>query len=330
MHFCTYFDFGYLAKGLALQQSLARHCPGAQLHVLALDEACATALRDMALPGVTVTRLAELEAAVPALLAERPTRSLIEYYFTCTPVFLNHILAGLPSGELLTYLDSDLFFFASPAPLLQALTGRSVGVIEHRFPESHSHLLRHGRFNVGWVSARHDEAGLAFARWWRDRCLEWCYDVVEADRYADQKYLDRVPAQFAGAVVLSHPGANLAPWNLGRHVISGTKQAPLSDGEPVVFFHFNGVKRAVRHLYIAKFTGYCDRVPAAALRLLYRPYLTALAHCETEVIAWAGGRGESASAVRWQRRGPSAVHGLGDWLVIAKHWLAGDWKLILV
>jgi hypothetical protein len=327
MHFCTYFDFGYLAKGLAMHRSLLRHCPEAKLHVLALDETCASALADMALAGVSVTRLHELEAAVPGLATVRSTRSTIEYYFTCTPVLLHYLLARIPAGECLTYLDADLFFFSSPAPLMAALEGHSVGLIEHRFPESHSHLLRHGRFNVGWVSARHDRTGMDFARWWEGRCLDWCYDIVEAHRYADQKYLDQVPQRFPDVRVLTHPGANLAPWNLGRHAVGGDPSLPTSDGQAVIFFHFNGVKNVRGRLYLAKFTGYCDRVPPAVLRFLYSPYVAALAQSDAQVAAWAAGR-TGASAVQWQRRGPSAISGLQDWLVIAKHCLAGDWRLI--
>lgn len=330
MNFCTYFDFGYLAKGLAMYQSLVRHLPGAELHVLALDDACAAALIDLALPGVSVTHLSELEAAMPMLAAVKPTRSRIEYYFTCTPVFLNYMLHRLPTGAWLTYLDADLFFFSSPAPLFGALAESSIGLIEHRFPDSHRHLLRHGRFNVGWISVRHDAAGLNFSAWWQERCLDWCYDIVEPDRYADQKYLDQAPSRFPGVMVLRHPGANLGPWNIGRHALAGPAAAPTSDGQAVIFYHFNGVKRARRGLYIAKFTGYCDTVPGAALRLLYRPYLAVLAACEAQSAAWGATRRQDAAAVRWQRRGPMAVNALQDWLVIAKHVLAGDWKVFRI
>ena len=39
------------------------------------------------------------------------------------------------------------------------------------------------------------------------------------DRFADQKYLDRWPEQFSDVVELSHPGLNVAPWNLQRNSV---------------------------------------------------------------------------------------------------------------
>ena len=72
---------------------------------------------------------------------------------------------------------------------------------------------RFGIYNVGWVSVRRRDDGIAALRWWRERCIEWCYDRVEGDRFADQRYLDRLPELFAGVHVIEHLGANLAPWN---------------------------------------------------------------------------------------------------------------------
>ena len=72
---------------------------------------------------------------------------------------------------------------------------------------------RFGLYNVGWVSVRRRDDGIAALRWWRERCIEWCYDRVEGDRFADQRYLDRLPEMFSGIHVISHLGANLAPWN---------------------------------------------------------------------------------------------------------------------
>jgi len=54
-------------------------------------------------------------------LPPRPTVRPIEYYFTCTASFLDWVMEHDPSVEVLTYLDSDLFFFLSdPAPIIAA------------------------------------------------------------------------------------------------------------------------------------------------------------------------------------------------------------------
>lgn len=280
--YCTYFDGGYLPRGLLLSDSLRRHDPETSLWVLCLDHSAEKTLADLALPGVTLVSLADLEASDLAVAAARPGRSTIEYYFTLTPAWLRYVQdrAARP-GEMVTYLDADLFFYSPPAPLHQAMEGASIGLIEHRFPDRLAALTRFGRFNVGWVAMRNDDKGRAAAAWWRKQCLEWCRDVVEDDRFADQKYLDRLPDLFPGAVVvLGHPGANLARWNLARHRITAQSSSPLADGQPVVFYHFNGIRRLAAGWHFASFEGIGTRPTDVVVEYLYAPYLTALSKAE--------------------------------------------------
>jgi len=84
-YFCTYFDRNYLPRGLALYRSLQCHCPAFQLWVLCMDAACYETLSALALPDVHLIAREDFEAGDEGLLAAKQTRSLIEYYFTCTP-----------------------------------------------------------------------------------------------------------------------------------------------------------------------------------------------------------------------------------------------------
>ena len=191
--YCTYFDHNYLPRGLALYHSLQRHAPGAELWVLCLSEACYRALLALDLPNLVPVRLADFEAANPDVAATRPSRSLIEYYFTCSPAWILFVLESNPDAEWVTYLDSDLFFFASPDPIYDEMNDAAFGIIPHRFSRGLEDQRRFGLYNVGWVSVRRRDDGIAALRWWRERCIEWCYDRVEGDRFADQRYLDPVP-----------------------------------------------------------------------------------------------------------------------------------------
>lgn len=67
--FCTYFDHHYLPRGLALHQSLQAHCPAFELWVLCLSDQCHETLVRLALPGIKLLTLAELEAFEPRLRA---------------------------------------------------------------------------------------------------------------------------------------------------------------------------------------------------------------------------------------------------------------------
>ena len=65
--YCTYFDSGYLSRGLALIDSLREHNDESPVWVLALDDAAKHYLDDAALPGVFTLTIADLESAEPEL-----------------------------------------------------------------------------------------------------------------------------------------------------------------------------------------------------------------------------------------------------------------------
>lgn len=279
--FCTSFDRNYLPRGLALYRSLREHCPGFRLWVLCLDSATHEALTRLALPEVEPIALQDFESGDAPLLEAKANRSRVEYYFTCTASLVLYVLDHWPALDLVTYLDADLFFFASPAPLFEELGSGSVAIIGHRFSPGLRHREVYGVYNVGWVSFRRDAQARECLEWWRAQCLAWCYDRVEGGRFADQRYLDDWPTRFRNVVVLQHRGANLAPWNVGNHRLrSPDGGAVLVDGEPLIFFHFHALRQVTRWLYDPRWAAYGVRPSGVLRRRIYRPYLAALRAAE--------------------------------------------------
>jgi len=280
--YCTYFDHNYLLRGLALYHSLQQHAPTARLWVLCLSEACYRALIALDLPNLVPQRLSDFEDADPEVAATRPDRSLIEYYFTCSPAWKLYVLNSEPEAEWVTYLDSDLFFFASPDPIYEEMKDAAFGIIPHHFTRRLSDMRRFGTYNVGWVSVRRCDEGIAALRWWRERCIEWCYDFVDGERFADQRYLDRLPGMFPNIHVIHHLGANLAPWNFADLRMEQRGQTVLIEGRyPLLFFHFHGVKRAGRY-YFNSHRAFRAPFPSLVRQRIYQPYIAALAAAELE------------------------------------------------
>src|SRR5258705_9625314 len=131
--YCTYFDHNYLSRGLALYHSLQRHAPGSRLWVLCLSDTCYRTLAALALSNVFPVKLSDFEAADPQVAATRANRSTIEYYFTSSPAWMLFVLERETSVEWVTYLDGDLFFFASPEVLYEELGDAAVAIIPHRY-----------------------------------------------------------------------------------------------------------------------------------------------------------------------------------------------------
>ena len=273
-HYCTYFDRNYLANGLALHASLVRHAPPFTLWVLCLDDETYAALTALALPGVRPLALAELEDADPELLAVKPTRSRVEYYFTSTPSLVRHVLDRAADADAVTYVDADLGFFDDPAPIYAELVGHDVLIVEHRFPPRLQHMAeRFGTYNVGLVAFRRSPAAQECLGWWRERCLEWCYDAFEPGRFGDQKYLDEWPARFSGVRVLAHKGAGVGPWNVSGYRLERKGGRTLVDGEPLLFYHFHGLSPLNRWLYYTALATYGNRLNGMLRRHVYAPYV---------------------------------------------------------
>lgn len=276
-HFCTCFDKGYASRGLALHRSLLRHGGSFHLWILCLDTETHAMLEKLHLRHVSLVPLAVLEQHDPELLAAKSRRSRVEYYFTLTPCFPSFLLQTRPEIDLITYLDADLFFYRSPSPIWQEMSDADVVIIPHRFPPAKIDCEKYGKYNVGWVSFRRSPNGLACLAWWKAQCLEWCHDHLdEQGRYADQKYLDSFPALFDGVHAVTHPGANLAPWNLAGHRVWAEDGAIMVDDHPLLFYHFHNLTKVGERRFDAGLVRYEVQASSVVEELIYQPYLREL------------------------------------------------------
>jgi hypothetical protein len=327
-HYCTYFDAGFLAPGQALADSLARHDPEAVLWVLALDDFTAEALRHLGGPNLRVLPLAELEAGDAALAAVKPRRPGVDYMFTLSPCLPRWLLQSKPEIDRITYLDADLLFFSNPQPIFDEMGDASVFFTAHRFPDFlRAHYERHGVYNVGVLSWRRDAQGLACLDWWRDCCLDWCHDRIEAGRYADQKYLEEWPRRFTGVVEGRHPGVNLAPWNWMNHRYEFSDDLPRIDGQPLVVFHFARF-RALRGDRWWQ-SGQLDYgvMPAPVRNAIYGPYWRALRAAMDQIRRVAPGWRPVRRAARldrafWRTLPLRLLFG-ADWLRVGDRFVSG-------
>jgi hypothetical protein len=282
--YCTYFDHNYLSRGLALYHSLQRHAPGSRLWVLCLSEACYRTLVALDLPNLIPLPLAEFEAADPEIAATRSTRSTIEYYFTCSPAWMLFVLSNEPDAEWVTYLDGDLFFFESPEAIYEELQGAAIAIIPHRYAANIGRLRKFGTYNVGWVGARNDSDGTAVIRWWRQKCIEWCYDFVDGDRFADQGYLDSFSSQSSRVKVITNLGANLAPWNIGNYRIYFSDNRVMIDAiYPLIFFHFQGLKNDLGWFIFNSHRHFRAPFSRDVRNHIYKPYIDELLAIERAI-----------------------------------------------
>ncbi|MBU8902762.1 MAG: hypothetical protein KOO69_08480 [Victivallales bacterium] len=241
--FFTYFDSNYIFQGLALYSSLKNTGIKFRLFAIALDEAAFEMLVELkdSVPEIIAVKLADIESFDAEFSNCRNNRSQIEYYFTLSPVAPLYLFEQFPDIEILNYLDSDLYFYSSPAAIYEELKDKSILIIEHRFPRHLKYMERNGKFNVAFQLYRNNNSARQCLLQWRKQCIAWCYDKVEAKRYADQKYLDTWSRDF-DVSVCQNKGANLAPWNWMQYNLEITDGKLIVDENELIFFHFQGFR----------------------------------------------------------------------------------------
>ena len=250
LNFCTLFDSYYLDKGIALYRSLEKVCSDFTLYIFCFDDQAFDILREMELVHAVILHHSCFET--PELLEKKAERSKAEYCWTCTSVTIEYVLNHY-DVESCTYLDSDLYFYSDPQVLFDEIdgSGADVTIVEHRFKnDAYGRKLeqRNGKYCVEFNFFRNNENARRVLTWWKNQCLEWCYDIPEPDRMGDQKYLNQFPTLFSGVHVLQHLGGGTAPWNLEQYSIvsqegTGIVMSDASGTEfPLVFYHFQNIR----------------------------------------------------------------------------------------
>lgn len=243
LHFCTLFDANYLARALAMYRSLERHCPAFHIYVFAFDQKTEEVLAKLSLNHVTVIGLDAFEDE--ALLVVKADRSRAEYCWTSTSSTIRYVLKQFNVPHC-TYLDADLYFYQNPQQLLDEIPAdKSVLITAHRYTPAYDKSALSGKYCVQFMYFRNDAAGLEVLEWWRDACLEWCYNRFEDGKFGDQKYLDDWTSRFSAVHELAHLGGGLAPWNIQQYQVLNEYEIIEKSSQKhfqAIFFHFHGVK----------------------------------------------------------------------------------------
>jgi hypothetical protein len=278
LNFCTLFDSTYLSRGLAMYNSLVKHCQNFHLYIFAFNDECYNILQSFHLEFITIIPLKEFEDE--ELLRVKPTRTRGEYCWTCTSSTILYVLNHY-EVEHCTYVDSDLYFFSSPQPLIDEIGDNSVLITPHRYTPKYNQERETGIYCVQFVTFKKDERGLNTLNWWRNACLEWCYNRFENGRFGDQKYLDDWPVRFEGVHVLKHLGGGVAPWNMQQYSFekeNGTLVGHVLNTKvkfEVIFFHFHSFM-FVSPTYFSP-RPYYERSDST-ITFLFNPYAKAIKH----------------------------------------------------
>ena len=183
----TLFNRNYLNRGLTLIESLNRHYQSCfHLYILCLDRETYNYFKSENYKFVQLILIDEVESFYPELIIAKKNRSLVEYYFTLSPVFPLYILETYKISQITT-MDADMFFFSNPEPLFNEIEKYSISIMRHNFSEGLIYKEIYGKYNVSFQSFKNNEEGLQCLRKWKEQCIEWCYDTLEENKYRGSK-----------------------------------------------------------------------------------------------------------------------------------------------
>ncbi len=281
--YCTLFDSNYLSRGLVMYDSLLKHCPDFHLYVFAFDDKCLEILQKLNLKNLTPIILADYEDE--ELLKVKPSRTRAEYCWTNTPSTVWYVLNHFEVSHC-TYLDADMLFYANPQPLYDEMGEKSILITEHRYTDNPELMEKAGIYNVQYVTFKNDDAGREACLWWRNACIDWCFDKFEEGKFGDQKYLDDWPTRFPSVQVLEHEGGGLATWNIQRYFIQNERSLSVKNRAsgiifPAIFYHFHALKFYAENIVF--FTP--DYIDKDVLDVFYFPYTKLLLEKRKELIS---------------------------------------------
>jgi hypothetical protein len=262
LNFCSYFDKNYLSKFLILRDSLINLNCNVNFYILALDDFSYIFLKKKNFKNVILCNLNELEKKFPSLNDIKNTRNNIEYYFTLSP-YLPIFLEEKFLLKKLNYIDVDSFFYKNPELFYKSLGVYSVILIKQNFKQ------QYGKFNVGWISYNflHKDTKKILEKW-KIECTNWCYDKVEKNRYADQKYLDYWPLLSKDIIICDPKVSMFSPWDSKSNYLK-------KNIDNFYCYHFQGLKFS-KNYFVSGIGNYYFNFERKFTKKFYLNYITLL------------------------------------------------------
>jgi hypothetical protein len=270
-YFCTLFDINFLHRGLAMYNSCIKHGgDGFTMWILCLDEASKKILDGLNLHNAVILTVSDLNNK--ELEATKSGRSNSEFAWTCKHSLIRYAISKIPEGEIINYIDADLFLFAHPQSVYEELGENSILITPHRFEEEEkAREKKVGSFNAGMIFMRKDDISRRCLSRWTKQCLDWCFAKYEETRYGDQKYLDEWPTLYPKVVVSKNKGLNIGTWNIQKYSVTKQDGQIFIDDKILTWYHFHGFRA-----YLNRKGKLCAYPASMTNDIIYKPYVEAL------------------------------------------------------
>lgn len=166
------------------------------------------------------------------------------------------------------YIDPDIELFSKLTEAENLLIDRKIVLTPHltkiKPGDISTHelsIMKHGVYNLGFLGVFSDNSVDNFISWWENWLIEYCFIDYPNGIFTDQKVMDQAPIYFDNIVSISHPGYNVATWNLWyRHLTIHNEFLYAVNDQALRFFHHSGSNSTAR---MEQITNYKSSNPLA-------------------------------------------------------------------
>jgi hypothetical protein len=283
---CTAVTKSHLAFARTLALSIRQVNPDARVYVLLAD-----ALDSYFDPAAEPFQMVLLRDLSSPDVIQQMSFYYTPFEFCCAvrPFLHDYMWHHTDAAEWLL-LDGDIYALSDMGDVFEWLRRGSVLLNPHNSSPARREFFAYtefpqlfgGIFNGGFLGVRRCDSSRRFIDWFMRRVRRFGFDGY--GMYVDQLWLNHVPQFFPQVVVYSHPGANLAFWNLYQRTLAKDQHGRWqADGQPLMFMHFSGwdfdrPAEVSKHATIYQTLNIPQLEPWKELALRYRDALAANGH----------------------------------------------------
>ena len=233
----------YIASAATLMQSVRQFHPNTARFIILADELRSFDGIDLAAEIIVCDDL-----EIPLIDNMKLWYTILEFNTAIKPFAFSHFFSRR-NFIAAVYLDPDIEIYGNLGDVFISVDDYSLVLTPHitqplqdsKSPSDLS-ILKAGVYNLGFAVLKNDEDGRRLVRWWCDRLLAHCRIDIAGNFFTDQRWMDLAPAFVERTLIMRHPGYNVAYWNVAHHRVEKNDSGIwLSDGKPLIFFHFSGM-----------------------------------------------------------------------------------------
>ncbi len=242
-NYCTIVSIETLAKGLLLYNSLLKHDKDFCLFFICIQDSLKPILEKIAGKKIKIHCFSEIEKEDPEFAKTRDARSEKEYAWTAKAPIILYLLKVYRRIKHIAYIDADTYFLSNPKPIFDEFKKYSVLLTRERFfiEDNFERYKLNGCYNGGFLAFKRDKYAIECLKWFKEKCLDWCYNKLTNGLYGDQKYLDEIPERFKNVGISKNMGVNVTAWYAHASVLEEAKNKLFLNDFPIVFYHFSGL-----------------------------------------------------------------------------------------